>query len=181
MALHQTIQHVVDQRASALYRSVGFVPEDPPKLPRLLQFGRAVLGAAAISFAGDMEIRGPALAAMDARAGRCNIRLHMGLPQDENVFGIARGLAQREVARGAFGIAVEHVERLALSIAMPRELMDWYHHVEGGSPERIARDLGLPLEVVRERERAFVKLRSVRRIAVAAAIPHAAAARVTAG
>ena len=59
--------------------------------------------------------------------------------------------------------------------------MDWYHDQDDSSPERIAFDLLLPLDVVHARERAFVRLRSVRRLAVAHAVPESATARVTAG
>lgn len=128
----------------------------------------------AVSFMGKVAARGAVLASV--AGGRCHIRLHAGLPDETNLRGIARGLAQWDVGRGGCVVdPARGVERLALSIAMPLEAMQWFHR-EGTDAAGIAKALLLPLDFVEARERAFVKLCSVRRLPVAAEVDDESAA-----
>jgi hypothetical protein len=160
----ESLQSIVDRRASALYRMLGFSPESPPSLFR---FAQGHLGLTALRFVGAEGVRGASLARVSK--DRCEICLQRGLPDEENGVAIARGLAAWDIARGGCPIEPIHAERLALSIALPLEVMEYFQS-EGTETVGIARAMFLPVAFVSARERAFVKLRSVRRLAVAPAL-----------
>lgn len=152
------MESLAESRASFLYRSVGFTAKNPPNIVR---FARALLGEGALRFVGAPGERG-ALVTSISRAG-CRIYLQHGVSDEENVFAIARGIARWDADRGG---PVQDVQRLALAIALPIEVVLDFR-AAGRTAEAVAAEYHLPLSVVIDREESLARMRSTSRIRVA--------------
>lgn len=157
------MQSLADERASALYRSVGFTANKPPNLFR---FARALYGAGALSIHGRVGERGAIVRSLSRE--RCHIYLHRGATDAENTYSIAEEIARFEVQREP-GV---DPRLLALAIALPREVLEGFH-AEGKSSEQIAALYCLPVDVVKIREEIASTARSARQLRSASAFPQA--------